>query len=97
MVKDKPNQYRTVDDAVQSLKLDAARNKVRMIAWLQQDLGIDYKKVSIKSFVHMKHDLCVEIYALLCERVDYNPNTLFTSSRAVAGATCPRPQAPVML
>ncbi len=52
-----------------------------MIAWLQQDLGIDYKKVSIKSFVHMKHDLCVEIDVLLCERVDYNPNTLFTSQR----------------
>jgi hypothetical protein len=69
----------TLHEAVQTLKLDAANNKLRMIDWLKDDLGIDYESLSLRSFVHMKHELCVEIYALLCGRLDCVPKILFTS------------------
>ena len=51
-----------------SVTFDAARNKSIMIEWLKQTLDIDYQALSINSFVHMQHELCVEIYALLCQR-----------------------------
>ena len=69
----------TLHEAVERLKLDGATNKLRMIDWLKDDLDIDYESLSIRSFVHMKHDLCVEIHALLCERLDCNPKRLFIS------------------
>ena len=57
MVKTNP-RLGTLHETVQTLKLlDAANNKLRMIDWLKDDLGIDYESLSMRSFVHMKHDL----------------------------------------
>ncbi len=84
-VHENPDKYLNLNAALQLLNFDAAQNKSLMIEWLKETLDIDYQALSIKSFVHMQHELCVEIYALLCQRSDCQKiakaKVLFTSRR----------------
>ena len=72
------NYFSSLGAALQTLEFGDAANKVTMIAWLLS-LGVDYTQLSIASFVHMKHSLCVKIFELLCSDSCCNPIRRFTS------------------
>ena len=56
-VHENPDKYLNLNATLHSLNFDAALNKSSMIEWLKQTLDIDYQALSIKSFVHMQHEL----------------------------------------
>ena len=72
--------YSNFEAALQSLNFVAALNKRRMIEWLAT-LHIDCTTLPISSFVHQQFDFCVQMYELLCQRLDCDPKVLFTSRR----------------
>ena len=79
-VYENPDKYLNLTEALQSLNFDAALNKKRIIEWLAT-LHIDYTTLRIRSFVHLQFEFCVEIFQLLCNRVDCDPKKLLTSRR----------------
>ena len=51
-----------------------------MIEWLAT-LHIDCSTLPISSFVHQQYDFCLQIYELLCKRLDGNAKVLLISRR----------------